>query len=383
MRCRSSAWEDGTFVSADPVPTVGHWVGTVVDSTSGEGKVVMFRRAAAPPRLGTWLAACVAAETIGIATAAGAARTASNLSDRAVPHAALLGFAVILAGGLVEGTALGLAESKVLSGWLTRRGRACWMLVTVILAGVGWAAGSAPQTLHPDPVGAGSGPPLLLIIAGASGIGLVMGALLGAAQGAVLRGRVRHPWRWVSANALGWAVAMPVIFVGAGTPSASWPTAAVIAAGAATGALAGAALGLVTGWFLPALHGQSVGSGVILRLLASPLRAVLGSGVIALEVTGARSGHRFRFPVMVAGSASALVVLPGHHERKNWWRNLGQRPQVRVLIDGQWRSGEARVCAPRDPAWDAALATYRGRWPRLSISEESPLVLIQLDRAAG
>lgn len=339
----------------------------------------MFVRVAPTPALGSWVFACVVAETIGMATAAGAARTASNLADHDAPHAALLGFAVVLAAGLVEGTALGLSQSKVLSGWLAGGGRACWLLVTIVLAGVGWAAGSAPQSLNPAPVAAGSEPPLLLVIAGATVIGLVMGALLGAAQGTVLRGRVRHPWRWVSANALGWAVAMPVIFVGASTPSATWSTAGVIATGAVTGALAGAALGLVTGWFLPSLHGQSVASRVILGLLESPAHGVVGGGVIALEVTGARSGRLFRFPVMVAASSAGhLVVLPGHHEQKTWWRNLDAQPQLRILVGGTWCRGEAQMCGPQDPAWAAALATYQNRWPRVSISQDSPLVRIRL-----
>jgi deazaflavin-dependent oxidoreductase (nitroreductase family) len=339
----------------------------------------MLVRVAPPPALGSWVVACVVAETIGMTAAAGAARAASNLAEDAVPHTALVGFAVILAGGLVEGTALGLFQSKALSRWLAGRGRACWLLVTLVLAGVGWAAGSAPQTLHPDPVGAGSEPPLLLIMAGASGIGLVMGALLGAAQGAVLRRRVRHPWRWVSANALGWSVAMPVIFAGAGTPSATWPTAVVIATGAATGAMAGAVLGLVTGWFLPTLQGQSLASRVILRLLESPAHAVVGGGLIALEVTGARSGRSFRFPVMVAeSSAGQLVVLPGHPERKTWWRNLDAQPELRVLVGGRWRRAEAQMCGPQDPAWPAALATYQKRWSRVPVSPNSPLVQIRL-----
>ncbi|MGH3483714.1 MAG: hypothetical protein ACRDPQ_10810 [Nocardioidaceae bacterium] len=48
-----------------------------------------------------------------------------------------------------------------------------------------------------------------------------MGAALGVAQAWVLRDLVPRPWRWVDATVWGWFAAMPVIFLGATTPSAS------------------------------------------------------------------------------------------------------------------------------------------------------------------
>ena len=63
----------------------------------------------------------------------------------------------------------------------------------------------------------------LLVVAGAAGLGLVMGTVLGVAQAAALRGAVPHPRRWVAANAAAWPLAMVVIFLGATTPSAGWP----------------------------------------------------------------------------------------------------------------------------------------------------------------
>jgi hypothetical protein len=72
-----------------------------------------------------------------------------------------------------------------------------------------------------------------------------MGAILGAAQALVLRGRVRHPWRWVTANALGWVVAMAVIFTGSTTAGASWSSRPVLLG---YGALTGAAAGVASVW---------------------------------------------------------------------------------------------------------------------------------------
>ena len=54
------------------------------------------------------------AETIGMAAASGAARAAESMSP-------LHGFLVILAGGLVEGTALGTLQAASLRSILGRR----------------------------------------------------------------------------------------------------------------------------------------------------------------------------------------------------------------------------------------------------------------------
>lgn len=55
------------------------------------------------------------------------------------------------------------------------------------------------------------------------------------------------------ASALGWAVAMPIIFVGASLPGPQWPLAVVITIGALTGLVAGATLGVISGSLLPFL----------------------------------------------------------------------------------------------------------------------------------
>ena len=42
------------------------------------------------------------------------------------------------------------------------------------------------------------------------------------------RRHVRHPWRWIGANAAAWTPAMALIFIGAGLPGAGWPVLAVL-----------------------------------------------------------------------------------------------------------------------------------------------------------
>jgi hypothetical protein len=186
----------------------------------------------------------------------------------------MTGLALIVTGGLVEGTALGVFQSTALRSVLGRR--AGWTVVTALVAGLGWAAGSAPAVLSGDD--AGTPPPLGLVLVLAAGLGLAMGAVLGAAQATVLRRRVRHPWRWVTANACGWTVAMPVIFAGAATAGSGWSWPLLVAYGASTGALAGTGLGLVTGLWLPTLDGPALRHRAMLAALARRSQGARAAG---------------------------------------------------------------------------------------------------------
>jgi hypothetical protein len=221
---------------------------------SQPGTTTLQSAVAPPPSLLRWTGLCTLAETVGMTAAAAAAKgTHMLVGEPSDTSEVALALGLAVAGGLVEGVALGTAQSAGLSVWLGTRGRAGWLLATVAVAGLGWAAASTPAVLAGE---GGTEPPLPLMLAGALGIGLVMGAALGAAQAIVLRHRVPHPWRWVGANMAAWAVAMPIIFVGASTPASGWALPAVLGWGALTGAVAGAALGLVSGRFLPSLARQ-------------------------------------------------------------------------------------------------------------------------------
>lgn len=315
-----------------------------------------------------WVAACVVAEGIGMAAAAGAAR-ASDHVDTAT------GLVLILTGGLVEGTALGVLQSSAIGDILGAR-RKAWVLATVLAAGLGWAAGSVPGTLSED--SGGTTPQLGLILLGAVGIGLVLGPVLGLAQSLALRTRVRHPFRWVVANAAGWSVAMPVIFLGATTAGATWAWPTLVLFGAATGAVAGCVLGVVTGTWLASLDGPPLRHRIVLALLGRRRRPT-GPGLIGLAVTGTRTGRAHRFPVMAAPlGSSSLVVLPGHPERKRWWRNLRGGADVEVLDDGGWRPAVGHVLEHGSLEWSVARAAYRAKWRRADVGH-GPLVVLALE----
>ena len=201
-----------------------------------------------------WITVCAVAEAIGMTAAATAAKASRALvGEPGNPREASLTLTLVVAGGLIEGLALGGLQAAGLGRLLPGLDRRRWLLVTTAVAGLGWALASAPAAL--SGTDDGSAPPLLLVLSGAAGLGAVMGLILGAAQARVLRGHVRHPWRWVGASATAWAPAMAVIFLGATAPEAEWSVPAVVALGTATGLVAGAVLGLVSWWFLDTLDG--------------------------------------------------------------------------------------------------------------------------------
>ncbi len=313
-----------------------------------------------------WVLACAAAETCGMAASAGAARAAE-------PAGPVAGLLLVLLGGLAEGAALGLLQSFVLRDRLGGR-RTAWVLTTLLVAGLGWALGSAPAALSGDDQGAA--PAMGLVLTGAAALGLVMGALLGAAQATVLRHLVRHPWRWSVANACGWGVAMPVVFLGATTAGSDWAWQVLVGYGALTGAVAGAALGLVTGAWLPSLDGVPIRHHTMLRALAwrgAPARG----GWTGLTVTGRHSGRQFSFPVLAAPlGETSLVVVPGHPERKSWWRNLGRSTEVSVLDGGTWREARARLLTQGSLEFSVARSAYDARWPHLRVD---PRLLVIVD----
>ncbi|NYF09002.1 hypothetical protein HDC94_000158 [Leifsonia sp. AK011] len=319
--------------------------------------------------IGTWIAACAVAETIGMTASASAARLADALQDP------LLGLLIVVAGGLVEGVALGVLQAYALVRWLPglRRGR--WIAVTVVMAGIGWAAASLPSQL---PGSTGAEPPLWVVMAGALLLGAVMGAALGAGQAFVLARTVRHPARWVGISTLAWAPAMAVIFLGATAPDTTWPTPIVIVLGALTGAVAGAVLGLVSGVLSPWLMGRSAVGAALLGILHSRAHGILGGGLGGLRVVGRRSGRTIELPVQVAQGDGLLVVFPAGAERKTWWRNLLEPSPVEVLSDGEWRPGTGVVVTPPSAEWDAAASVYRTRWPRVTVPGDSPLVVVRV-----
>ena len=132
-------------------------------------------RRASPPSLTRWTVLCGAAETVGMTAAAMAAKASQALPGERRGVAAAAGLSLVVLGGLVEGTALGLAQASGLKAWLPGLNLRRWVLVTVAVAGIGWAAASAPSALSSDDVG--PAPQWPMVAAGALTLGAAMGAV--------------------------------------------------------------------------------------------------------------------------------------------------------------------------------------------------------------
>lgn len=331
-----------------------------------------------PPRtldrlpLGRWVMLCAGAEAIGMAASAGAARLSNALV--AESGALAFGLALVVIGGLIEGLALGVLLSAGLKRWLPELDRTRWIVVTTAIGGLGWAAASIPTAL--SGVDDGTAPPVMLIAIGALGLGAVMGGVLGGAQAFGLRGLVRHPWRWLTISAIAWTPTMAVIFVGATTPNASWPDAAVIGFGTLTGLVAGAILGLLSRPLFPLLEGSTLANQVVLGTLDSPLHRLLDGSVLGIRLRGAVTGRVIELPVQYAVHDQDLVIVPVRSASKRWWRNLRHRAAVGVLLRGEWRPGIGSVLLPGDQRYHAARSAYGDRWPRVGLSESQVIVLI-------
>jgi len=326
------------------------------------------------PALAAWIAACALAEGIGMGAAAAASRAANDVNGFGSA------LAIIVLAGLVEGAALGALQGW----WVARRfpgvSRMSWLVITIAVAGLGWAAASLPGL---GASSTGGEPALALVVLGALALGALMGALLGVAQALVLRKHVRHPWRWVSISALAWAPAMGIIFTGAMLPDASWSTPAVVVLGSATGLIAGSVIGGVSALRIRDLDGPSWWGPPISALLRSRVGRGLRGSLIVLRVTGKKTGRAIELPVMYARDRATIVVYPGGAGRKNWWRNLRQPAALEVWVDSSWLRGEGEVITPPDERYAAAVELYARRWPRIRVPAGSPVVRVDLQDVAA
>lgn len=195
-----------------------------------------------------WVITCALAELIEI----GAAAAWWIAMDLIAPDpVSLSGKAAMLVlkslSGLVEGTVLGVLQALVLRRVYPRLSLQAWVLLTASLAIFGWAVGSAIPMFAASGKNQPAEPPLTLILAFASGFGLVIGALFGGVQALALRRAAYRSHWWVLVNAAAWATALPVIYFGASLPDETASTAQAVAAGLLSGVIAGMILGAVTG----------------------------------------------------------------------------------------------------------------------------------------
>src|SRR5512141_1075224 len=104
----------------------------------------------------------------------------------------------------------------------------------------------------------------------------------------------------------------------------------------------------------PSSHGREDPRMGVFQRLANPflLRALrtghptrLGTSLMAITVTGVKTGRDFTFPVQFVRDGDTIWVLPGHPESKTWWRNLRSGAPVRLHLEGVDGGGTAVASA--------------------------------------
>ncbi|HSJ44137.1 MAG TPA: nitroreductase/quinone reductase family protein [Euzebyales bacterium] len=302
-----------------------------------------------------WVGANAVGELLGLGLTGVAAAIAMVTIE---PRWPLVAAGAVVATGTIEGTIVGLAQWRVLRDHLDLSARR-WVTATVVGALAAWAAGVTPSLVLADADGVGVEPTLAMQLGLAAALGLVAGPVLGGPQAVALRGLVDRPWRWVAANAVAWACALPVTFLApALAPAGSG--APVLAAGFAVGAFAaGAVAGAVHGVVVVSMaggRGVEVINPVMHRLLRSCAGRLL-PGLVLLELTGRRSGRPVRIVAGHVRDDGSEIVVAGAADTKRWWRNLIDPRPVTLWTGGVRRRGVGRVVTD-----EADLSRTLGAW---------------------
>jgi deazaflavin-dependent oxidoreductase (nitroreductase family) len=101
-------------------------------------------------------------------------------------------------------------------------------------------------------------------------------------------------------------------------------------------------------------------------LLASPFAGLADGSVMLITVRGWRTGAAYTLPVQYAQEGDEIWIVPGHPERKTWWRNLSMPAPVDLRLRGRDIEGTARAYSGRSaPAIvHEGLGAYARRFPR-------------------
>jgi hypothetical protein len=119
------------------------------------------------------------------------------------------------------------------------------------------------------------------------------------------------------------------------------------------------------------------------RVLRSPLRRWAGRGLVEVTYRTRSSGALVRFPAQYARVGSDVLVLPGHPERKRWWRTFRQPTHAVLRLPEGERAVIGRVVDEPDRA--ECLASYLRRFPsaRRAVGLDKGFTLADLADAAG
>ena len=196
-----------------------------------------------------WVVATTVGETVGFAFPALVAALVWDL------HWAL-SLPLMLLAGVLEGLALGAAQSIVLGREFLGFARQSWTAATAVGAGMAWVLAMLAVTSSSSWTGWA---PLLSVPLGVL-VGLALLGSIGLAQWTVLRHHVARSRTWVPVNGVAWAAGLG-IFMGVSTPlwQEGQPTWMVIVIGVLGGLAMAFTVAVVTGFWLARLvspHGR-------------------------------------------------------------------------------------------------------------------------------
>jgi hypothetical protein len=164
---------------------------------------------------------------------------------------------LMTASGALEGSIVGWAQWRVLRTPFLQLGRRAWILATIGGALLAWFLGSIPMTIASLSAGAGQTagqePPAAVMVLMEVGMGLAAGLILSIVQGRVLRGVSSPAWIWLPANAVAWAIGMPIIFAAIDLAQKAGSTLGAVVTVAVALAVTGAIVGAIHGIALLAL----------------------------------------------------------------------------------------------------------------------------------
>jgi hypothetical protein len=209
-----------------------------------------------------WVAANALGELLGLGlTFAAGYAVIALLGEARSPAGSLAQFLLMTATGVIEGTIVGHAQWWAMAPYFQALTRRAWLLATIAGALAAWFLVSLPFTLM-DMSAQTSGqpvqePPLAIILLGAAGSGAIAGVILSFFQWRALRQAVPNAGVWIPANALAWALGMPLIFAATSSIQADTPPGQIALALGTGILLAGVVVGAVHGAFLVRLAGYS------------------------------------------------------------------------------------------------------------------------------
>ena len=200
-----------------------------------------------------WTVACGSGEFLGITAAAAIALGYRFLlGEPASTDDQLLHLFFMAAGSVLEGGILAWFQFRLIGKLFPEIAWKQWLAYTVAAALVGWMLGLLPSLFLTGGIeeAALSAPEPLAFYSLAALMGLLLGAIFGYFQWLLLKGVRQNAMLWIPANALGWALGLVFIFLGAALPDATTGWLLILLFGAAGGALGGLSVGAVSGWFL-------------------------------------------------------------------------------------------------------------------------------------